>query len=68
MPIEKLLTSQEVGALLGIHYKVAERMARRGELPGFKVGKFWRYRPSALAAWLESKAQPVSQPSATTSF
>ncbi len=62
MSLEKLLTSVEVGEILGIHPKVAERMAKRGELPALKVGKFWRYRESALDIWIDSRLQSPSQP------
>ena len=42
--LEVLLTSQEASQILKIHPKVLERMAKRGEVPALKVGKFWRYR------------------------
>jgi excisionase family DNA binding protein len=41
--IERLLTSKEASEVLKIHPKVLERMAKRGEVPALKVGKFWRY-------------------------
>ena len=59
---EVLPNSEEVGAILRIHPKVAERMARRGDLPALKVGKFWRYRHSALDDWKESQSQSNRQP------
>lgn len=55
--IAKLLTSQEVSEKLRINPKVVERKAAKGEIPGFKVGKFWRYSPTALDAWIDSKLQ-----------
>ena len=60
--VERLLTSSDVGELLGIHPKVVERMAKRGEVPALKVGKFWRYRASALDGWIDSRLQSASQP------
>ena len=67
--IEPLLDSKQVGQVLGIHPKVLERMAKRGELPALKVGKFWRYRASALDAWINSRLQSGSQACRTaTSF
>ncbi len=67
--IEPLLTSEDVGKVLGIHPKVVERMAKRGELPGLKVGRFWRYRASALDGWIDLRLQSASQPCRTeTSF
>ncbi|HKS96271.1 MAG TPA: helix-turn-helix domain-containing protein, partial [Terriglobia bacterium] len=59
--IEALLTSRQAAQVLKIHPKVLERMAKRGEVPALKVGKFWRYRVSALDAWIDSRLQSGSQ-------
>jgi len=59
---EALLTSQEASQILKIHPKVLERMAKRGEVPALKVGKFWRYRASTLDAWITSRLQSGRQP------
>jgi excisionase family DNA binding protein len=55
-----LLTSQDVGRLLGIHPKVVERMAKRREIPALKVGRLWRYQSKALDAWINSRLQSDS--------
>lgn len=60
--MEPLLGSKEASNLLGIHPKVLERMARRGEIPALKVGKYWRYRMEDLEAWVNSKVQSAGQP------
>jgi excisionase family DNA binding protein len=60
--IEALLTSKEASQVLKIHPKVLERMAKRGEVPALKVGKFWRYRATALDAWIDSRLQSGRQP------
>ena len=60
--VERLLTSSEVGELLGIHPKVVERMAKRGEVPALKVGKYWRYSAAALDGWIQSRLQSARQP------
>jgi excisionase family DNA binding protein len=59
--IETLLTTKEASQILKIHPKVLERMAKRGEVPALKVGKFWRYRATALDAWINSRLQSGSQ-------
>ncbi len=67
--IEPLLGSDRVGEILGLHPKTVERMTKHGELPGFKVGKFWRYRASALDGWINSRLQSNRQACRTeTSF
>ena len=63
--IARLLTSAEVGEVLGIHPKVVERMAKRGEIPGLKVGRFWRYQSIALDGWINSRLQSERQPCRT---
>jgi excisionase family DNA binding protein len=60
--LEPLLNSKQVGEILGMHPKVVERMAKRGDVPALKVGKFWRYRASALDGWINSRLQSNCQP------
>ena len=60
--IEVLLTSKEASQVLKIHPKVLERMAKRGEVPALKVGKFWRYRATTLDSWINSRLQSCRQP------
>jgi len=60
--MEPLLTSKEAAALLKVHPKVLERWAKVGEIPALKVGKFWRYRASALETWVETKLHSTCQP------
>lgn len=60
--IEVLLTTKEASQILKIHPKVLERMAKRGEVPALKVGKFWRYRATTLDAWINSRLQSARQP------
>lgn len=55
MTFEQLLDSDEAAALLKIHPKTLQKMARNGEVPGFQIGDLWRFRASALNEWLVSK-------------
>jgi excisionase family DNA binding protein len=59
--MEKLLTTKEAADILVINPKVLERKAKRGEIPAFKVGKFWRYRASELDRWITSQLQSARQ-------
>jgi hypothetical protein len=34
-------------------------MARRGELPAFKVSSRWRFLPSHLQRWMERQGAPT---------
>lgn len=48
---EPFINQAEAAALLGIHPKTLQQMARKGVVPGVRVGKFWRFRKSQLDAW-----------------
>ena len=51
-----LLNSEEAAALIKIHPKTLQKMARLGEAVAIHVGKLWRFRRSALNRWLEKIA------------
>jgi excisionase family DNA binding protein len=52
---EQLLDTDEAAALLKIHPKTLQKMARNGEITGVQIGKLWRFRASVLNAWLAHK-------------
>jgi excisionase family DNA binding protein len=52
---QPILDSEEAAALLKIHPKTLQRMARAGEIPGFQIGKLWRFRTAKLHEWLDEK-------------
>jgi excisionase family DNA binding protein len=54
---ELLLDSTEAAALLRIHPKTLQRMARNGDIAGIQIGKLWRFRASVLNSWLIEKAR-----------
>lgn len=52
----ELLTVEDVAALLKVPPSwVYERTRRRGieRTPGFRLGKYWRFREGDVLAWLE---------------
>jgi excisionase family DNA binding protein len=55
LTFEELLDSDEAAALLKIHPKTLQKMARNGEITGVQVGRLWRFRASVLNDWLEHK-------------
>lgn len=58
MEYEKLLSDVEAAQFLGgLHRKTVQRMARRGQLPGYRVGRYWRFRASELEQWLRVQSQ-----------
>jgi excisionase family DNA binding protein len=55
LTFEQLLDSDEAAALLKIHPKTLQKMARNGQIIGIQVGRLWRFRASVLNEWLEHK-------------
>jgi excisionase family DNA binding protein len=51
---EPVLNTEEAAALLQVHPKTLQRLARQGRVPAFRIGDLWRFRASALDAWLQS--------------
>ena len=54
---EPLIDTQEAAALLKIHPKTLQKLARNGEVDAVQIGKLWRFRASALSRWLEEIAR-----------
>lgn len=50
---ETLMTSLQAAQLLGVHPRTLQRMVRRGEINGVRVGKLWRFVPSAIRDWVQ---------------
>ena len=66
MSLEPLLTVEEVSELLCVPVSwVYERTRKRGQdrIPGFRLGKYWRFREEDVIAWLERQRSGV-RPSA----
>jgi excisionase family DNA binding protein len=58
MPNAVLLTVEEVSELLHVPVSwVYERTRKRGteRIPGFRLGKYWRFREADVLAWLDRR-------------
>lgn len=53
---EPLLDSEEAAALLKIHPKTLQKLARNGEVSAIHIGKLWRFRASSLDEWVKKIA------------
>ena len=55
--MEKIaITSSEVSKILGISEMTVYRLAKKGELPGRKVGRCWRFSKLAIEKWLQGES------------
>ena len=53
--LEPVVDSEEAAKFLNINPKTLQKMARNGTVPGYRIGKLWKFRISDLDAWLRSK-------------
>jgi excisionase family DNA binding protein len=60
---QTVLNTKAAAKMLGVHIETIRRLARRGELPSFKIGKDWRFRREALLQWMENVFQQRDSPS-----
>lgn len=57
--IERLIDAAEVAAVLGVSIREVQELAKRGDLPAFKVGRLWRFRLTEVEAWI-AEQRPLS--------
>ena len=64
---EPLMNEKQAAQFLGgLHPKTVQRMARRGELPHCRVGKYYRFRASELDARIQVHSRGQISPPAQT--
>ena len=49
---DKVLTIEELAVYLKISKSTLYKLAQKGELPGQKVGKHWRFHRDIIDQWL----------------
>jgi excisionase family DNA binding protein len=47
-----LMDSNQAAEFLGVHPRTLQRMVLRGQIAGVRVGKLWRFVPSAIQDWI----------------
>lgn len=52
---ERLLDSDEAAAIIKIHPKTLQRLARQKVIRGVQIGTHWRFRASEIEAWYQQK-------------
>ena len=59
--IETVWNCTEAARFLRLHPKTVKRMARLGQIPGYRLGRRWFFRPSDLDAMLRSGVSSSEQ-------
>ena len=52
---EPLLDTDQAAAIMRIHPKTLQKLARRGVIRAIQIGKVWRFRASTLEEWIQQK-------------
>jgi excisionase family DNA binding protein len=52
---DQAMTVRDVADYLNVDEKTVYRLAKRADLPGFKVAGAWRFRRADLDAWIDQK-------------
>jgi predicted DNA-binding transcriptional regulator AlpA len=63
---ERLLTSRELGEVLGFSAAWVQDRFEAGELPGFRISGRLRFRLSEVEGWLETKRAGAGGDAPTT--
>jgi excisionase family DNA binding protein len=56
-PPQGIMTAQEIADYLQVHPATVYKLARKGELPGFKVGSDWRFRLEQIDRWFRERSE-----------
>jgi excisionase family DNA binding protein len=59
MSEETIWDCAEAAAYLKIHPRTLIRMAREGLIPGFRIGKLWRFRAADLDSWAATQVHSL---------
>ena len=57
LTMENLLTPQEIADVLGVSKSTIYQWTHQEYIPHVKLGRFVRFRKSAIEIWLEKKAK-----------
>ncbi len=53
--IEPLLSVDDVAAILGVKRDTVYKLINRDDLPGFKVGRLWKFKQNEINAWMDKQ-------------
>lgn len=57
--LAELLTVEEIAAYMRLPHSTVYKLAQEGKLPGFKVGRHWRFRREAVLQWIQEQERTI---------
>ena len=55
------LNTDQAAAMLGVHPKTLQRLARSGRITAYRVGKLWRFQACDLWADVAVRVAPLNE-------
>ena len=55
--MEEIITAEQVASMLQVHVRTVYRLARRGAIPGKKLGGGWRFSKGVILQLLAREEQ-----------
>lgn len=52
---DRLLTAEDVAQWFGVTVEWVHTMARTGQMPATKLGRYWRFDRKSVEAWLRDR-------------
>jgi len=53
MASDEPIDAEEAAKMLGVTARTVTRLAERGEIPGFRVGRLWKFRRRDIQEYIE---------------
>jgi len=53
--MKEILTPHDAAKYLCVHVRTIYRLAKKGEIPGRKIGGSWRFKKNTLDEWLSGR-------------
>lgn len=54
---QQIITVQELATMLGVHRITVYRHLKESGLPGFKVGRIWRFQREEVSHWMQQQSK-----------
>ncbi len=62
MTTEVPIGAEEAAKMLGVTSRTVIKLAERKEIPGFRVGKLWKFYPSDIRDYIDRQRQGIDKP------
>ena len=62
MDFEEPIGAEEAAKMLGVSSRTVIKLAERAELPGFRVGKLWKFRPGDIKNYIDQQIKRTDKP------